>query len=427
MNARGVVTTLAWLVVLMAPGVAQDRRVSDLSVINVMKAAARSLNGATVWRRVPVTDELDLVIAMATPNTEPVDEVVTSGSIWWSETRKLGLLLQNRSQPGQVFLLALEAGPPECSARILRATATDTVISCRGEMSERYPHQKFVYDVRAKALVGRISVDPFLMNRARARTGSQPRAVIVGTDGRRQVEVEFVQDRVPEFRILAVTPEQQSVGSVPYIRLPNRTSGELRFGPSGAFSVVDGLIMEMQGDRQVSYGLPSSTYEEFQKMRPERAKDVEREMFHDGEIGPSQLEGDRLWFGETFYDGEGTAGAGGFGYFDTVEKKYRLFTSPVVAEASVSAIHVEANAIWLALVGHSEWGDGNGGVLRFDRRLETFERFDTTDIGRAFVRVGNTLLLATDGGMSVIRDNQVKEYLIDRTTDGRLRVAAVDR
>src|SRR5580658_3200125 len=33
-------------------------------------------------------------------------------------------------------------------------------------------------------------------------------------------------------------------------------------------------------------------------------------------IGPHQVEGNRLWFGVTFYDGEGWTGTGGFGYFD---------------------------------------------------------------------------------------------------------------
>ena len=87
---------------------------------------------------------------------------------------------------------------------------------------------------------------------------------------------------------------------------------------------------------------------------------------------------------------------------------------------------VEPNAVWLARVGHGEWGDGNGGVVRFDRRSETFQEFRTVDIGWEFAPIGDRMLLATDGGVSVFLGDQVKEYIVDRTTDGRLRVAALD-
>jgi hypothetical protein len=64
-------------------------------------------------------------------------------------------------------------------------------------------------------------------------------------------------------------------------------------------------------------------------------------------------------------------------------------------------------------------------VVRYDRRSETFQRFETGgSIGQDFARVGDRLLLATDMGITVFHDNQVSQYIVDRTTDGRLRVAA---
>ena len=44
----------------------------------------------------------------------------------------------------------------------------------------------------------------------------------------------------------------------------------------------------------------------------------------DERIGPWQLTEGTLWFGKTFYDGEGHTGVGGFGYFDAARKAYRL-------------------------------------------------------------------------------------------------------
>ena len=46
-----------------------------------------------------------------------------------------------------------------------------------------------------------------------------------------------------------------------------------------------------------------------------------------------------------------------------------------------------------------------------------------TSIGHAFVALADRILLALDNGIIVIRDGMVKGYIVDKTTDGRLRVA----
>ena len=44
-----------------------------------------------------------------------------------------------------------------------------------------------------------------------------------------------------------------------------------------------------------------------------------------------ETEGDRLWFGTTYYAGEGQTGVGGFGYFDAVAGAFRLIPAPGLA------------------------------------------------------------------------------------------------
>jgi len=144
------------------------------------------------------------------------------------------------------------------------------------------------------------------------------------------------------------------------------------------------------------------------------------------QIGPWQLEGDRLWFGKAFYDAEGLTGVGGFGYFDPASRQFRVFTSPAMADWSVSAIHVEPDAIWLALGSFGE-GESSGGMLRFDRRTETYRQFESGDIGRGFAVVGEHLVLATDNGLTVIHQNEARHYIVDQTTDGRLRLVATTK
>lgn len=114
-------------------------------------------------------------------------------------------------------------------------------------------------------------------------------------------------------RVLYIQPEQLKT---------------IRFGPSGSFQLVwpepaslFPVIEEQSGNRIRPYPLPRPPYGE------------ER-------IGPWKLEGDKLWFGKTFYDGEGMTGIGGFGYFEAADRKYHLFAPPEIARWSVSAIEV---------------------------------------------------------------------------------------
>src|SRR5437016_4971832 len=67
--------------------------------------------------------------------------------------------------PIRVYSIALAPGFLDCEARIERATSTDTVVSCTGEKAYQGPNQKFVYDIRAKALVSRFEYQPFPMMR----------------------------------------------------------------------------------------------------------------------------------------------------------------------------------------------------------------------------------------------------------------------
>jgi hypothetical protein len=80
--------------------------------------------------------------------------------------------------------------------------------------------------------------------------------------------------------------------------------------------------------------------------------------------------------------------------------------------------------VWLALESRHEGGTNGDGVVRYDQQSETFKHFTTgIDVGREFVTVGDRLLLATGGGIIVIRGDEVRGFIVDQTTDGRLRVA----
>jgi hypothetical protein len=148
----------------------------------------------------------------------------------------------------------------------------------------------------------------------------------------------------------------------------------------------------------------------------------------DEKIGPWQVEGERLWFGKTFYDGEGYTGVGAFGYFDAVTKKYRIWSPPEVRASSISAILVEPETVWLGLAWNGEYGPAPGGLVAFDRKTEHIVKFDLPDIVQSIARVGGHLLMATEFGPALIDDGRVRRFFVDRTSDGRFYVpeAATD-
>jgi len=407
----------------------------DRAVFNVIRQTDPLLVNDRILYRNAVTPDLDLGIAIASPANWPLG--LDSPAIWleWDEKRKIGLFLQEKARPDRVYKLALAAGSLDCGARIERATATDTVISCLGEKAYQGMNQKFVYDIRAKALVSHFAYQPFPMMRVFEASG---RIVFVGADRSRSVAVEFQPGGSPDLRILPqpeaapwlrrVNTALQSAGAElsPILYVLPDDPGPVRFGPSDAFTFARGIIAD---SRRKEYPLPQSTYDDFAKARPRRVTDgyVRASTTIAESIGPAQAEGDRLWFGKTFYYGEGNSGVGGFGYFDASDRRYHLFVPPEVANYTVSAISVEPDAVWLGIFTSGEWGGSPAGVLRYDRKTQATQKYELPDAVYSFAVSGKRALMATSSGIAVINGDEVVRYLVDRTTDGRLRVVEATR
>jgi hypothetical protein len=419
--------------VVVSPNLTPAATVADQAVFNVIHGADPTLVNRKVLCRNTVAADLDLVIAIGSPAEWPLDP--NSPAIWWDEKRKLGLFLQERARPDRVYSLALAAGSLDCGARIERATSTDTVISCGGEKGYQGLNQKFVYDIRAKALVSHFAYQPFAMMQVLKGSG---RTVFAGSDLKRLVAVEFEPGGSPEFRILGNAEAAQWLGRVKTAQEwigPGRNQilyvapddpAPIRFGPSGAFTFKHGSIVDSRGKE---YHLPQSTYDDFAKARRRRVTDnyVRENTIIDEKIGPAQSEGDKLWFGKTFYDGEGNSGVGGFGYFDASDRQYHLFVPSEIADYSVSAIRVEPDAVWIAIFQSGEYGGSPAGVLRYDRKTQAIRKYELPDAVYGLTVSGNRTLAPTSSGIAVIDGDKVSRYFVDRTTDGRLRVAEATR
>jgi hypothetical protein len=308
-------------------------------------------------------------------------------SDWWFEKVTLSLFLQSVHDAGSIFKLAAERGPAlgDCYARVERIGPSDAVISCTPEKGAFGPLHKFVFDARAKALVGHIEYPRRPMWRIRV---SQDRATFLSESG---TGIVYQPGKTPPFVAVA----------------------EERVDPYGRLEEI-----------KPPAPLPQSTYDEFAAARPPRVKDGNARKYTviEEKIGPYQYVDGTLWFGKTFYDGEGMTGIGGFGYFDAKARRYRLFAPPEIAPWSATAIRVEPDAVWLALAERSEYITVAGGILRFDRASQQVERWPLRDVATGLARVGDRIVAATYFGIAVLDDGKLRRYFLDKTLDGRWRV-----
>jgi hypothetical protein len=260
----------------------------------------------------------------------------------------------------------------------------------------------------------------------------------VGSDLKQLVAVEFRPGGSPEFKIPDEAEAAQWLGRVKTAQEwigPGRNQilyvapedpVPIRFGPSGAFTFAHGSIVD--GARK-EYNLHQSTYDDFARARGRRVTDnyVRENTTIAESIGPAQAEGDKLWFGKKFYDGEGDSGVGGFGYFDASDRQYHLFAPPQIADYSVSAILVEPEAVWMGIFQFGEYGGSPAGVLRYDRTAQAIRKYGLPDAVYGMAVSGNRTLVATSSGIAIIDGDQVSRYFVDRTADGRLQISEATR
>jgi hypothetical protein len=206
---------------------------------------------------------------------------------------------------------------------------------------------------------------------------------------------------------------------------------------SDSFGIRCHGIVERTSSGSRVYPLPQSNIETFRRLRAADLKYMSPHLLtakeYQGQevIGPYQVEGSRIWFGNQYYDGEGDRGVGAFGYFDMKTRKYVLFSPLAIARWEVSALFVQPDAIWLALDHFGEdISTSPGGLIRWDRNdhrvrryplefVVTQVRHDTTDPA--------TLFLTTPGGYALFRNGAVQRFRVQKSPNGKEHVGRIDR
>ena len=157
------------------------------------------------------------------------------------------------------------------------------------------------------------------------------------------------------------------------------------------------MVETLGSGRTKFYPLPQSTAADYKRLRSEdlRINPLPTNLNEQHEvIGPHQIEGEKLWFGNAYYDGEGDGGIGEFGYFDTASRKYTLFSPPEVARCEIGAILVESDTVWLAL---NRFGEDISkspcGLVRWNRETHQIEEFRVEFLIDSIRRPGDSLRL----------------------------------
>jgi len=169
-------------------------------------------------------------------------------------------------------------------------------------------------------------------------------------------------------------------------------------------------IYEITNDGYQFYMLPNPEYELFKKYRPKRVSNgyAEDHTTIEIEIGPFQLFDKKIWFGTSFYDGEGKTGVGGIGYFDVDTKNYHVTYYKEMADWSSSSIYVDKQYIWLGLVYHPEGRDYPSGLVRYNRKEETIRKYAIPQIINVIYKFGNSLYLGTSEGIYTLSNEKIK-------------------
>lgn len=218
-----------------------------------------------------------------------------------------------------------------------------------------------------------------------------------------------IQRLVDAIRLSEATIELDPAGRFLVCGYPLCDTTMNRDAPSGVY--------EIRAREALVHPLPQPDYDTFRQYRPVRTTHGytrENTTIEEG-IGPFQRVGDKVWFGMSFYDGEGITGVGGLGHFHISTRQFHVYYYPEIADWSASAILVEDRSIWLGLVLRPEGAPYPGGLARFDRRQGTFQIIEVPAIVNKILRVGEVLYLATAEGIYFLKGEELThlDFVVD--------------
>ena len=168
--------------------------------------------------------------------------------------------------------------------------------------------------------------------------------------------------------------------------------------PTGITSVIDTAV--------VVFAVPKPTYASFARLRAWRvANGYDASTIFPNRVGPTHHLGRRVWFGNSFYDGEGLSGVGGIGYFDLDRATYGMFWAAGSADFSARAIYVAHDVVYVGLEWVCECAEPDPrGAAIYNLATGVTRAIPIPGLVTAIGRSGGSIVLLSTEGVFVARD-----------------------
>ena len=408
------VPSLFCLAILSCAAQAPDIQKEDLhSIQDALRKADASLNWFHVAAKKAMADaEYSVMVVEAAPS-EPRKLGVTQIGIFVvsGKTNQVRLVLDRYPLSGTAGYPALE-----------RATTHVAYVHFYEDYGLYYGSVKYIYDLASPRPPLKIRYGIVALTSSVRRNG-KPRysASFGGSERHATIVIEpRAGDALPAYSIADAPAPPDSSGEPARLAtadgqsaiVENKTPPGQPHRPSG----ID--VIGKSGSKQY-YPAPIPTMALDRKLLPDKQAPLEIE----GDIGPFVLDGNKIWFASTFYDGEGVSGVGAVGSFDISTRKYEMRHLPEIAPWSGSAILLDDGDLWIGLMRRPEGADYGAGLLRYNIATGAVTKYAVADYIHTIDRLGDTLYCGTSHGLYTVRGSKVTQLRFEPDGQGKLIVA----
>jgi len=288
------------------------------------------------------------------------------------------------------------------------------------DLTSHRPSQKIRYSILALTTVTR-ERETLLYQASSYGGGSEP---LPGWTERQYVITIEPRggDSVPDYRIVDAAPKRDAAPSAltPLRLADGQKVLVVHTSSPDQRAQAAGVELTANSGRKLFFPLPIPTQSQYRALRPkaQRAENLEND------IGPYAVAGTKLWFADTFYDGEGVSGVGAIGSFDALTHAFEMRNLPEIAAWSGSALVVDGRDLWVGLMGRPEGANYGGGLLRYNMDTGKVTTYPVHDLIYTLDIIGDTLYCGTSRGLYTVRGGKVTQLRFEPDVSGTLSMLA---
>lgn len=294
------------------------------------------------------------------------------------------------------------------------------------------------YELTAGKALGKVRYHMLELYSSRVENGiliydARPRAwsqASESADHHRQITIEpGAGSGMPSYRISEIAGSEPDLPHEERpIHFPDGESAVIVGTRPGQAHQTGGIaVVSKTGTRQF-YPVPVPDQTLFRRMRPAydgmlrtASGNYERRPAEiQNDIGPAVVSGSKIWFANTFYDGEGVSGVGAIGSFDMETRKYQMRWLPEIAAWSGSAIRWDNGTLWIGLMRQPEGAAFGGGLLRYNVATGVAAKVEIPDYIDTLDRVEDTIYCGTVDGLYTVTGSEITHLSFEPDATGKL-------